>query len=135
MKRFDFFVPGPLPGLNDIIDASKTGFFARGKRSKRMFEYTLMARRWTKAVGDHIYIGAKGDVPEFDYVQIVFKWLEKNKKRDPDNIAASRKFILDGMVKVGLIPTDGWRHIHSWDDYFMVSADPGVFVSVMDRVK
>ncbi len=127
-KPFSFFVPGPLPGMNEIIKASKS-------RYGKSFAYSLMKRRWTKAVADSILMYAQGNVPKFDCVQVVFKWAEKNKRRDPDNVSAGRKFVLDGMVKAGLIPNDNWRHVHSWDDHFLVyTPKPGVYVSVVEKL-
>ncbi len=126
MKQFNFFVSGPLPGMNEIIKASKS-------RYGGSFGYSLMKRKWTNIVKDSIALHSNGKPPEFNCVKVVFKWIEKNKRRDPDNIAAGRKFVLDGAVKAGLIPNDTWKHVHSWDDYFLVdSKQPGVWVSVVD---
>jgi Holliday junction resolvase RusA-like endonuclease len=35
-----------------------------------------------------------------------FIWKSKDKRQDKDNISFSKKFILDGMVKAGVIPND-----------------------------
>ena len=126
MKQFNFFVPGPLPGMNEIIKASKS-------RYGKTFAYSLMKRKWTKKVADSIFMHAPRNVPKFDCVKVMFNWVCKDRRMDPDNIAAGKKFVFDGMVKAGLIPNDNWRHVHSWDDFFMVYDSPGVYVSVTEK--
>lgn len=51
---------------------------------------------------------------------IEFNWYCANKKQDPDNIAFQQKFILDGMVKAGLIENDGWKQIRKLAHNFEV---------------
>ena len=40
-------------------------------------------------------------------------WYEPNKKRDPDNILAGLKFILDGAVLAGFLPDDSQKYIRN----------------------
>jgi len=50
-----------------------------------------------------------------------FLFFEKNKRRDPDNISSiARKSILDGLVKAGILPTDGWKCIAGLEDRFHI---------------
>lgn len=56
----------------------------------------------------------------FSSVMIVFRWIEKNKQRDKDNIAFAKKFILDSMQEWGIIPNDGWDQILGFVDEFYV---------------
>lgn len=56
----------------------------------------------------------------YDYNFIYFKWFRKNKKKDPDNIAFSKKFILDTFVKGGFLTGDGWKQIGGFCDDFFV---------------
>ncbi len=52
---------------------------------------------------------------------IEFQWNERGKKRDPDNIACGKKFILDALVKSGILKGDGWKQIQGFHDTFMVN--------------
>ena len=117
-----FWVPGPLPGMNEIIAACKSG---RGKFNG----YSWLKNQLTKLVADMCI----GSCPVFENVSIKFIWVEKHKRRDPDNIASAKKFILDGMVRAGMIHSDGWKHVFGWTDQFQVNKkDPGVFVEVRE---
>ncbi len=66
-----------------------------------------------------------------------FWWYERNRRRDPDNVAAGgRKLVLDGLVSAGVLEGDGWHHIRSWEDQWFVNPEkPGVFVSMSTKPK
>ena len=49
-----------------------------------------------------------------------YTWIEKNKRRDKDNIAFGRKFIQDALVKAGYLKDDGWDEIVGFSDSFRV---------------
>ena len=58
-------------------------------------------------------------VPRFtNPVWIHFHWIEENRKRDLDNIASAKKFILDTMVNMGILKNDSWRYIAGFNDTF-----------------
>ncbi|NFP92392.1 RusA family crossover junction endodeoxyribonuclease [Clostridium sporogenes] len=60
---------------------------------------------------------AKG---KFKRIDLDITWYCKNKKKDKDNIAAGIKFILDGLVKAGIIKNDGWKEINNFTHKFEV---------------
>ena len=102
-----FFIPGTLPSLNEIIAASKSG---HGKYNA----YARMKNEMMDRIGLFIIQAHLKPVKE---AYIEFQWHELTKKRDPDNIAAGgRKFILDALVKAGILKNDGWAQI----PYFFV---------------
>jgi Holliday junction resolvase RusA-like endonuclease len=94
-------IPGRLPGLNEIIDAAKQG---KGKYQP----YAMMKEHYTTMIG---WLAKK--LPNFEKVALIITWYEPNEKRDPDNVQAGCKFILDGLVKAGTIPNDTRRYIKS----------------------
>ena len=49
---------------------------------------------------------------------LFIEWRERSKMRDPDNIAAAIKYILDGFQAAGIIPGDGWRYNLGWENSF-----------------
>lgn len=53
-------------------------------------------------------------------VTIRFRWIEKNSRRDMDNIAFAKKFILDALVKKGVLPDDGWKWVKGFRDEFEI---------------
>lgn len=61
---------------------------------------------------------------------IDFNWIEKNKKRDLDNIASAKKFILDAMVKAGKIKNDGWKYVAGFSDKFSLGEENKVVLEI-----
>lgn len=114
------WVPGPLPGLNELIDAAK-GYGGRGAG------YARLKRSWTDTVW---LLAQAAKLGTFDQpVTIAFLWRERDRRRDPDNVAAGgRKLILDGLVKAGVLRGDGWRHVAGWADEWSVEREPGCLV-------
>ena len=45
-----------------------------------------------------------------------FEWHEKTKKRDADNIAFAKKFILDALVNMRVLPNDSRRYVKGFTD-------------------
>lgn len=124
----NLWVPGPLPGMNELIAAAK-GSGGRGAG------YARIKRTWT----DIVMALAQGKkLPRFPgRVLLSFSWVERDRRRDPDNVAAGgRKLILDGLVAAGILRGDGWRTVFGWNDTFHVADDgihnlgPGVGVSI-----
>ena len=112
------WVPGPLPGLNEIIAAAK-GCGGRG------ILYAKMKREWGEAIAWRCREQALLPMKQ---TSLSFVWREKSRRRDPDNVAAGRKFVLDALVAEKLLPDDGWDEIAGWTDKFEVSSEPGVLV-------
>lgn len=101
MAYFKFKIQGRMQALNDYTKAN------RGK--KGIFLGNKYKQFQTQEVAEQIL---KQNPPHFTKPVIVeFHWIEINKKRDPDNFIFAKKFILDGMVKAGVIPKDGWNNI------------------------
>lgn len=62
-----------------------------------------------------------------------FVWCEKNKRRDPDNVASAKKFVLDALVSEGVVPNDGWSAVKGLEDVFSVDKEnPGVYVTILE---
>ncbi len=125
------WVPGPLPGMNELIAAAK-GSGGRG------MAYAKLKRQWTETIWA-LAKAARIDKPgPFERpVLITFDWIEKDQRRDPDNVAAGgRKLVLDGLVAAGVLKGDGWRHISAWNDRWqtvagtVASKGPGVGVTI-----
>ena len=117
------WVPGPLPGMNELIAAAK------GSRGRGV-AYSRLKKQWTDVV---VGLAQSQKVPAFPgRVVIEWTWHERDRRRDPDNVAAGgRKLVLDGLVKAGVLKGDGWRYIQSWTDRFHVEElRPGVELSI-----
>lgn len=49
-------------------------------------------------------------------VIVCFEWHEKTKRRDADNIASAKKFILDALVKKGVLENDSRKYVKGFQD-------------------
>lgn len=125
-------IPGELPDLNQIIAAAKQRGFAR-KSGKFVpgLSYASMKRKYTEKV--MLLARAAKLRPIQRPCRISFTWWCKNKRKDMDNIRAGTKFILDGLIKAGVLPNDTWEFIRSFhDDFFLGRDDPRVHVELDD---
>ena len=51
-------------------------------------------------------------------MRVSILWDCPNRKKDPDNIAFAKKFILDGLREALVLENDGWNNIVSFEDHF-----------------
>ena len=119
IKMEIIIIPGTFPNLNQIIAASKKHWAVYAKL-KRTYSWLVV-------------VAAKNHAPVRNYpVSIHFDWYCKNRRVDPDNIAAAKKMILDGLVKAGILEDDGWAQINELSDKFFVdNKNPRVVVSIL----
>jgi len=119
-----FWVPGPLPGMNEIIKAAKAG--------RRGIVYSNMKAEWTGHVEMH---ARSARVPPCVRVRLDLLWVEAKKKnganRDPDNIEAGAKFVWDGLVDAGVIPNDKAENNAGSSHHHERGPCPGVWVTVV----
>ena len=111
MKEIKIVIPGTMPGFNEIVDAAKRG-------NRRYQPYNDIKRENTDAV---TWLSKK--VPKKKKIFLDITWIEKNRRRDPDNIASAVKFIWDGLVEGGVIKNDGWKQNGGWSNRFDVDKE------------
>lgn len=61
-------------------------------------------------------------------VMVRFEWHERTKKRDADNIASAKKFILDALVNMRVLPDDSRKFVKGFTD--VIIDDKADFVKV-----
>lgn len=94
-----FTIQGRLSGLNEIINASRGNRYAGANQKKK----ETARCQWAVIANA---------VPTFVApVRINFRWFEKDLRRDPDNICAGAKFVLDALVELNRIPNDSRKWI------------------------
>lgn len=119
------WIPGPLPGLNELIAAAK------GAGGKGML-YAGLKKKWTADIAllATVTVRKHGPIPE--PAMFRFCWVEKTKRRDKDNVAAGgRKLILDGLVKAKALKDDSWQSVFGWSDVFALDTEPGCLVTAL----
>lgn len=114
-------IPLPLETLNEFINKQRTNAYVGAKAKKKS---TNICEKYIRQAMDE---GVQFSFP----CKLKFTWYDKNKKKDPDNIAFQKKFILDGMIQAGFVENDGWKQIKGFSDEFFIDKDnPRVEVEV-----
>ena len=117
-------IPGRFPSLNDYIDAERRNKHIAAK----------IKRDETQRVAD---LAANSDMQTFDNpVMVRFVWIEPNSRRDADNVAFAKKFIIDGLVNAGILKGDSRKYVTGFiDDFFKPDKDnPRVLVNIIERI-
>ncbi len=116
------WIPGEFPSMNEIIAAAKSG---RGRSNA----YSRMKARFTA-----IAMNAVSGMNPVSSCSIHCQWTSKNSRKDPDNVAAGVKFVLDGLVNAKILPGDGRKHVVGISHSFVVSKIPGVQIIIHGMV-
>ena len=111
MEKLRLIYEGTLPGLNEYTESNRSGY-RQGAKFKRQTEEDLI---W---IFKSQFKGQLNGLYNVDFV-----WIEKDKRRDHDNICSARKFIFDALVKSGILPDDNWRYIGNFTDTFLVDKE------------
>ena len=115
-----FFVPGPLPGSNEIIGAALTN----------RHKYSRMKNLWEREIGWSAKLAKIK--PPLTAVTLHCLWVEPNRRRDKSNVRGAVKWIEDALVECGVLMGDGWKHIEGFRDEFRVDVkNPGVYVTLV----
>lgn len=115
----NFAITCKFPGQNEIIAASR----------RHYLRYADMKRRYSNLAAVSI---KRAGIKPMVSADIHFVWIENNRARNPDNIGAGAKFILDALVNTKIFENDGWSQITSIKHTFVVSTGPpgvNVFMS------
>lgn len=109
-------IPLKLPSLNDYIRVCRANKDYANKFKKQ----------YEQEIGLYLM-----KLPCFEKpIQITFNWIEGNKKRDLDNIAFAKKFILDAMVKFGKLKDDNRKYVTNFIDTFAYGESHKVILEI-----
>ena len=115
---------GRLPSMNEYTKACRTNKYV-GAKMKSDAE-----KQVTAAIMEQI-----PHVRFENTVELKFKWFEKDKKRDLDNICVAKKWVLDALVSNKTIIADGWRGVIGFtDEFFVDKENPRIVVEINERV-
>lgn len=109
-------IAGKLPSCNEYIDACRRNRFAAAK----------MKSEAEKLIGSQIH----DTEPVTGAVRLRFVWHEHNRRRDKDNVAFAKKFILDALQKKGVLPNDNNHYVAGFEDSFEYGGEYGVEVEI-----
>lgn len=109
-------IPLKLPSCNEYINACRYNKFAGAKMKKDIEDqlalYLLKVPKYNKPIKIH------------------FHWVEGTKRRDFDNIAFAKKFILDCMVKCGKLKDDNRNCVTGFVDTFSYGKETKVILDI-----
>lgn len=109
-------IPMKLPSLNDYIRVCRAN----------KYEAAAYKRQIENDIGLFVSRLPILRAP----VSIHFHWIEGNKKRDYDNVAFSKKFILDSLVKHGRLEDDNRKCVIAFQDTFEYGDDTKVVLYI-----
>ena len=116
-----FIIRAKLPSLNEYTAACRANKY-EGAKFKRGIEdligWSIKASRTVKK-------------PERAVI-LRIEWHERTKKRDADNIASAKKFILDALVKQGILENDSRRYVKGFVDLIVDDAEDFVVVEIKE---
>lgn len=113
-------IPFRLPGLNEYTEAGDKSRYHRNTL-KQDTENDIM---WfLKSCKQKI------NSPVF----IKFIWYEQTYKRDKDNVAFAKKFILDALQKAGILQNDNNKYISGFSDFFVYGSGDKVVIEIKER--
>ena len=105
-----------LPSLNEYVNVCRTNQY-KASKFKQNIENDI-----------GLFIAR---LPTFEKpVKIHFHWIEGNKKRDLDNIAFAKKFILDALVKQGKLKDDNRKCVTAFTDSFEYEKETRVILEI-----
>jgi len=97
-----------FPSLNEYVLAERTNRYVAAKMKKSK----------TTSVA-YLAISQKFDLDNKKY-DVHFTWFKPDNKKDHDNIAFAKKFVLDGLVYAKILQSDGCKHINNLSDTFIL---------------
>lgn len=124
MDKNYFVIEYRLPGLNEYTNDNRS-HAQEGARVKRETENIIMT---------FITIAKRRGTlkPTPAPVRVNIEWHEKTRKRDPDNIVFAKKFILDALVKCGIIQNDTQKYIRGFREEIINDTSDFVRVELED---
>ena len=107
-----------LPSLNTYINVCRTN----------KFQAASFKRKYESEIGYFLQ-----GIPTIEKPVIIhFHWIEPNRRRDLDNIAFGKKFILDAMVKKGILIDDSARFVKGFSDTFELGKTAKIVVTLQE---
>ena len=119
-----FLIKHKLPSLNDYTAACRSNKYV-GAKFKAEVEEVI---GW----GIKQALTSKSLHKPNTAVVVRFEWHERTKKRDADNIASAKKFILDALVKNGVLEDDSRKYVKGFYDTIVDDKEDFVIVELVE---
>lgn len=113
-----------LPSLNEYTAACRSNAYKGGKFKRDIEE--VIGWYIKQALTSKTLHKPKGAV------LVRIEWHEKTKRRDYDNIAFAKKFILDALVKCGVLVDDSRKYVKGGYDVIVDDKEDYVAVELVE---
>jgi hypothetical protein len=119
----ELFIPGRMPGLNEIIAL---------RAQKWKGAYSEVKRTWTETIVALVQAAGLPTFPRGACLDYTAR--EPDKRRDPGNVFGGiDKFVSDALVKAGVLKNDGWKGVLGLRFRWELNRDaPGVLVRLSE---
>lgn len=116
-----FIIEGRLPTLNEYINKCRYNKFAGNTFKKKYQEYIESCILFYQ-------------IKPMNKVNIIYKFYEKNKRRDKDNVSSfARKVINDALQEAQVLSNDNWQCIRTLtDEFFLDKENPRIEVELYE---
>ena len=111
-------IPYKFPSLNDYTYACRSNWKAGQSMKKKV----------QKAIAPYIQQIPVCTKP----IKIHFLWVEENKRRDYDNVAFAKKFILDALQENGKLENDNRKWVKGFSDDFTYGEEAKVIITITE---
>lgn len=115
-SSFTIEIPYKFPSLNEYVNANRQGWAVGAGMKKRVQKNIAPFIRRMPTFSEPIIIH--------------FLWIESNRRRDYDNIAFAKKFILDAMQEQGKLENDNRKWVRGFSDDFDVGKTTKVILTI-----
>ena len=119
-----FIINQKLPSLNEYVAACRSNAYMGAKFKKEVEEVIAWSIRSA--------LTNKTLHKTTNPVIIKFEWHEKTKRRDADNIASAKKFILDALVNKGVLVDDSRKYVKGFNDIIIDDTKDYVKVELIE---
>lgn len=112
-------IHGEFTDLNKYIDAERGNRYSAAKLKKQNMDDAMK-----QLVGNK-----KAVIP----CKIKFLWITKDERVDADNVCFAKKFLLDSLVKKGVLKNDSRKYVKGFiDDFDVDKNDPRVEIEFLE---
>lgn len=112
-------IPYKFPSFNEYVNECRKNKYAGGSMKKKI----------QKDISLFINKLPKYDKP----IKIHFHWVEGNKRRDLDNVAYAKKFILDTLVACKKLENDNRNYVYAFTDSFEYGKETKVILEIEEK--
>lgn len=104
MRIQSLYIPYRLNGLNELIAEARCHWKKGAEEKKHQDDLVMWAVKENRIK------------PISGPFKMTIHFSEPNEKRDPDNIVCAKKYILDGLKKMGIIVDDSQKYVKGWTE-------------------